>query len=537
VLGNKVSMALCYENIGMTMYAEGDYDRAANYFLSALEIVRSSGNVSSLIDVLNNTALIYDKSENYDKAIKYYEEAVTLSTQTGALDGLKNAYIGLSYIFEKNKDFEKSLSYHKEYSELKDSIFNLEKNKQFEEIQAQFETEKKQKEIELKESQLARSEIEIRQQKTQKFAMFVGFALMVVLSVVIFKSYKDKKKANVLLSSQKFEIEKKNLELNNRNLEISAQKNEIENQKKHIENIHQEVTSSIIYAKSIQKAVMPNENRFYEKVLHDFFILYKPKDIVSGDFYFAERRDDMLFIAVADSTGHGVPGAFMSMLGVSFLNEIVRKKEITTAAEVLNYLRGSVIDALQQKGESGEQKDGMDISLIVINKFVDETISQLKDSNKNNFQVGTLNNQQIYHAQWAGANNPLWIVKTQKLESVKLTVESNTEDDNLNYMKVELYELKGDKMPVAIYENMQPFTNHVIDLHKGDIIYLLSDGYEDQFGGPKGKKFLSYNLKQLLLDKYQKTMSDQKSILDSTLAIWIGEGEQIDDITILGIKI
>ncbi len=277
------------------------------------------------------------------------------------------------------------------------------------------------------------------------------------------------------------------LTIRNRTAEIRQQNIKLQEQK-------EEILDSINYALRIQQAVLPDEE-LTKKWLGEYFILFRPKDIVSGDFYWATKINDLLIVTVADCTGHGVPGAFMSMLGISFLNEIVRKKEIIQASEVLDHLRESVIDALKQSGAWGEQKDGMDLVLVVINT-------------------------KTLELQFAGANNPLWIVRK--------TGNSNKE---------EFEEYKPDKMPVAIYENMKPFTNHIIQLYKDDIIFLASDGYEDQFGGPKYKKFLSKNLKQLLFANSQQPMTIQKDVLEQTLNDWKGNTEQIDDITIMGIKI
>jgi len=222
----------------------------------------------------------------------------------------------------------------------------------------------------------------------------------------------------------------------------------------------------------------------------------------------------LLIVAVADCTGHGVPGAFMSMLGISFLNEIVRKQEVTQANRVLNELRKEVINALQQKGKTGEQKDGMDISMLVVNTETNE-------------------------CQWAGANNPLYIVSSTQsaVGSRQSAVSIGTEDCGLKTEDCGLIEIKGDKMPIAIYERMDEFTNHEIQLQKSDTIYLMSDGYEDQFGGPHNKKFKSKQLKELLLSNCTQPMSEQKEILEKAINEWIGTGEQIDDITILGLKV
>jgi len=200
----------------------------------------------------------------------------------------------------------------------------------------------------------------------------------------------------------------------------------------------------------------------------------------------------------------------MSMLGVSFLNEIIRKQEVTKASDVLNHLRKSVVESLKQTGESGTQKDGMDMSFAVIN----------------------IETNQL---QWAGANNPLWIIKSPKFQIQNSKPQDET---SLNLgLEACFLELKADKMPIAIYERMDDFTNHELQLNSGDILYIMSDGYEDQFGGSKGKKFLSKNLKQLLIANCKLPMIEQKQILEKTLVEWIGDGEQIDDITVLGIRI
>lgn len=277
--------------------------------------------------------------------------------------------------------------------------------------------------------------------------------------------------------------------------ELSEQHGIVSAQKNQIEKILFELTDSIRYALRIQNAVLPNEQTIRGTIPGDFFVMYKPKDIVSGDFFFVDRRGDWTLVAVADCTGHGVPGAFVSMLCISLLNEIVKQQEITRADIILNELRDKVIHSLQQKGIQGEQMDGMDISLLLINN-------------------------KTYKCHWSGANNPLYIVssKSKKLE-----------------------ELKPDKRPIAIYPDMKEFTNHELVANKGDIFYLFTDGYSDQFGGERGKKFMSRNFKNLLAENAHKPMSEQGEILDTTIEEWksaYGAGlEQVDDITVLGIRI
>ena len=315
------------------------------------------------------------------------------------------------------------------------------------------------------------------------------------------------------------ELEMKNAELNSQNEEIMAQRDEISTQrdeieaqrdtvteqKNRIEKIHLEVSQSISYATRIQTAIL-SETDILTQHFSEHFILFRPKDNVSGDFYWWAKVEDNIVITVADCTGHGVPGAFMSMLGTSFLREIVVKEYITNPSVILKRLRKEIIHALKQKGEYGEQKDGMDMALVSINT-------------------------ESFEAQFAGANNPLYIVKNQKL---KLQSDID-EPDKLSDLQLE--EIKGDKMPVAIFENMSVYSNHELKFLKGDCLYLMSDGFQDQFGGPKHKKFLSKNLKQLILSNSNLPMYKQKVIFDETLTNWIKGNEQVDDITIFGLRI
>ena len=269
-------------------------------------------------------------------------------------------------------------------------------------------------------------------------------------------------------------------------------------QKDHIEEIHEEVTSSIRYAQRIQEAVLPSNEQLNE-ILKQYFIIYKPCNIVSGDFYWVTQINNWILFGVADCTGHGVPGGFMSMLGISFLNEIILKDEVTNAAEILDLLRVNMISSLKQKGSIDEQKDGLDIALCAINT--------------DNLMF-----------EYAGAYNPCYIVRKQSSESN-------------NNPKVELHEFKGDKMPIAIHQHMEPFSLKEFQLLKGDSIYLFSDGFADQFGGPSRKKFLTQNLRNTLIKINNLDFEFQKNELEKTFQEWKGEYNQVDDVTVLAIKI
>jgi ligand-binding sensor domain-containing protein/serine phosphatase RsbU (regulator of sigma subunit) len=332
-----------------------------------------------------------------------------------------------------------------------------------------------------------------------------------------------------MLAFKNEEIMQQKEEIESQRDEIESQRDVLQNQKEHIEHIYSEITDSILYAKRIQSAILPSKETFTE-LFPEHLIIFRPKDIVSGDFYWVAKVEETTVLAVADCTGHGVPGAFMSMLGAAFLNDIVRKEFITRPATILRKLRKEIIRALKQKGASGERqiewavKDGMDISIVSINNKSLQPLSDQEGS-------PTLS----YPAQWAGANNPLWIVTNKELQVNSNRV--NSPNSELITHNPKLIELKGDKMPIAIHERMDDFTNHEIQLYSGDILYLMSDGYQDQFGGNKGKKFMSKNLKQLVVDNAHLSMDEQKNVLENTLDNWIGIGEQIDDISFFGIKI
>lgn len=279
-----------------------------------------------------------------------------------------------------------------------------------------------------------------------------------------------------------------------------------------LEHQKEEILDSINYALRIQKAVLPDDE-LTKEWLGEHFILFRPKDIVSGDFYWTTKLKNNVFFCVADCTGHGVPGAFMSMLCISFLNEVVLKEEITQSEEILNKLRLLIMSSLKQKGLSGEQKDGMDITLCIINK---ETLE----------------------LQYSGANNPLYIIRTKEKKPIQCDKQQDL--DNLN-----LYEIKADSMPIAIHVNMESFKKHKIQLLKDDRIFLFSDGFADQFGGPKGKKFMYKSFKNVLMETSKLDMTEQKNKIEETIINWIDftnpengkPYEQIDDICVMGVKI
>jgi serine phosphatase RsbU (regulator of sigma subunit) len=286
--------------------------------------------------------------------------------------------------------------------------------------------------------------------------------------------------------------------------EIEAQKEEIEaqldlatQQRDTITRQKDQILDSIRYAEKIQSAILPPAE-YLAEFFSDHFILFKPRDIISGDYYWTSYRNDRLLVAVADCTGHGVPGAFLSVLGISSMNEIMNRKGPLHANRILEHLRDFVIHSLHQTGIRREAQDGIEIALCVI------------DPRKMTME-------------FAGANRPLYLVRACPGQPDKPS---------------ELMHVRGDRMPIGIYEQESvPFTNHHIPLQKGDTIYLFSDGYVDQLGGPRRKTFRSVHFRKLLMQIQERSLEDQKKILLETHHTWRGDIEQIDDILVLGIRV
>ena len=501
-IGNKNSIASNMVNIGIVYENKEDFSKALAYYKKALKINKEIGEKSSIANNLVNIASVYNAEKEYYRAINYAKKSLVLSKEIGALSLERGAYSHLANAYVGVNNYKKAIEYKDLWIELNDSIFNTEKIKAIADMQTKYETEKKEKQILKQQTELKTSQLETAKQRIQRNMFIVAFGLMILLVIIVLRSYRQKKKANILLAKQKQEIALANSELNQQNEEITAQRDEIVEQKNIVEKAHIQISHSIDYAKRLQQSILP-ENKVLSKYLSEYFVLFKPKDKVSGDFYWWSHTNNHTVITAVDCTGHGVPGAFMSMLGGSFLREIVQKEFITNTGEILQRLRNEVIKALKQKGEMGEQKDGMDMAIISID-------------HKTNI------------VQFSGANNQLYILSNNErnisgLESLK--------DFN------GFYEIKPNKMPIAIFHKMGDFTTHEVQLEKGDQLFMFSDGYADQFGGPKYRRLTSKLLKNILAENKNKPMDEQKELLIEKFDEWKENNDQIDDVLILGVKI
>ena len=497
-------------NIGNLYIEKEDYNKALDYYNRALKIKQAMSDYNGVTSTLYNIARIYEKQKKLDLALKNINDALDIATEKDYKSLLVELYEEQAFIYESDKKYKKALISYYRYDSLRKEIYSKEIANAYSQNEKRYNYDKKEK-----ENQIYRTKQKAKEEKQRNFVivLIIGIIFLIIIAITILRGYRQKKQANELLEVQKTEILDKNEKLSQLNEEIIQQKDEIEaqrnmvyTQKEELEEIHKEVTNSIRYAKRIQTSTLP-KIEILKDVFADSFVLFRPKDVVSGDFYWFASVENHTVITVADCTGHGVPGAFMSMLGMSLLKEIVVKEYITEPSVILRKLRKEIINALQQKGVSGEQKDGMDMALISYNHDTKTT-------------------------KYAGANNPLYIISSNEFvcETAEIKIlESET-------CTKKLYEIKPDKMPIAIYEKMDRFTSHEFTLSEGDVLYMSSDGFPDQFGGPKGKKFKYKPFKELLLHNSNLPMNTQHNKLNDTIVDWMGDLEQIDDVCIMGIK-
>jgi serine phosphatase RsbU (regulator of sigma subunit) len=463
----------CYYQIGLIHFLDNDFEEARqNYFLSL--------QYKNRVDDLKGIALVYFRmGELYFVWSKYHESATFLhksivgAQQINDHELLKESYKVLYKLYSKQNKYQQALKSHEYFKMYSDSCLDKNMTNVVEELSIKYESEKKEKENNILIGENKLKALTIQKQKSKELYMLVMIVLILFIVVVLAILYRSKRKTNNLISY-------KNRLLGKQNIRIAEQKQEIE--KKNLR-----MTDSILYAKRIQQAMLADVNEL-NKLLDDAFIYFKPKDIVSGDFYWFAKVDQKLVLAAVDCTGHGVPGAFMSMLGNSFLNQIVIHQKISSPHKILEALSKEVEFALNQ--EETKNRDGMDMSLCTIDlqaKLVD----------------------------FSGAKNPLIVIRNGVTQRIK-----------------------GDRKNIGrnLYKDKE-FDNHQIEITSPTCFYMFSDGYADQFGGVKGRKFLIKRLQDLLGDIYHKPMNEQKQILHSTMEEWMKDEDQVDDILIVGFKI
>lgn len=464
-IGNQRWMGNNYGNIALLYHNEHNYKEALINYNLAQDILEQTDNKLVMAGNLANIGKLYIDTKQYDLARKALNKALILSKEIGSLEDLTDDYHWLSVLDSATGNYGKAYDNYKNYVFYRDSVYNLDNTKKMVQQQMQYIFDKKQTTDSISNAENLRHESlkheqEINQQKTYTLGLIIGFILMLVAAGASYNAFKQKQKTNEIILQQKHIVEEK----------------------------HKEITDSINYAERIQRSFLATKE-LLDKNLNEYFIIFKPKDVVSGDFYWASSLNNGNFTFVtADSTGHGVPGAIMSLLNITSLEKAIEREN--SPDKILNLTRTTIIERLKKDGSKDGGKDGMDCSIITFNK------------EKTKLEI-------------ASAHNPVWIVRND-----------------------EIIEIKPDKMPVGKHDNDNvSFTLQQIDLQKGDVVYTLTDGFPDQFGGEKGKKFMSKKLRELIAKNAHLTMEEQKRILESTFAQWIGNLEQVDDVTVIGVRI
>lgn len=488
-INDKNGLAYIYGNIGLIYHMKGElkkgkykiesdslYSLALPNFLKSLQLNEEFGSRNLVAVQLGNIGSLYISQEKYKEAEIYLLKALAIDTAIGYVFHLENTHGQLRTLYDKKGDYKKALYHSMQREIMKDSIFNMEKNKDLTKKELTYQFEKKEALANAEQEKLALLAEE--ESKKQKIVIFstIGI-LLVVISFLFFvyRSLQNTRKQNKIIENQK--------------QKVLEQNKEISIQKRLVEEKNREIVDSITYAKRIQTSFLTSEV-YINRHLKDYFILYKPKDVVSGDFYWMHAKNNYFYFCIGDCTGHGIPGAFMSLIGMGVLNEIINSKQIENTNEMLNELRKIIILALNPEGSIVEGKDGMDLVLVRLNL-------------------------QTLELQYSAANNTFYVCRDK-----------------------ELLKFKGDKMPVGKYHDIEsPFASYSFQLQKGDVIYGSTDGFYDQFGGPKGKKIMTKGFEEHLNAISRNPLNEQKDSLEKIFMDWKGEIEQIDDVTVLGIKI
>ncbi|MDX9696404.1 MAG: SpoIIE family protein phosphatase [Bacteroidales bacterium] len=507
-IGSETGVAQCMANIGNIYIETNQYYKALDNLHKAIIIFKKNKMIIDEIIAYSELSDLYLKIKKPDLALDYILKANELLIEIPENLSSKLAVLHqLQKVYEASGKINLAYKYLHEYKVLNDSIVLQDSQRRLDILKTQFEFDQKEKDIKLLtvENELKENELKRKNIFQLFYLVIIGLAAFAILALMFL--FRLKKKANVALELKNAEIMQQKEEIEAQRDEIEAQRDTVYSQKLDLETIHLKISQSIEYAQLIQASTLPNPLLLKDKVA-EHFVVFKPKDIVSGDFYWWANVENHTIITAVDCTGHGVPGAFMSMLGISFLREIVMKEYITHPGVILRKLRKEIVRSLNQKDELGAPRDGMDMALISINH--------------ENLKV-----------QFAGAHNSVYIIS----KSLEKPAGDEFQQFSIEGVEEKLIEIKPDKMPIAIYHRMDPFTNHEIQLQKGDQIYMFSDGFVDQFGGENKKRFMNGAFRELLLKIASHPMDQQKEILENTFDFWKGDYDQIDDVVIVGIKI
>ena len=460
-IGNKIGIANCMGNIGLIYKLKGDNSKALDCFLKALQIDFETGNKNGRTRQLNNIGSLYIKQKKYKEAGEYLTQSLTMAKELGSKQLIRDNYGRFTQLDSAQGNYGKAFENYKLYVAYRDSIDNEKAREKNIQLGMQYEFDKKQASIKAEQDKKdAIVEQSRRKQQIITWSITGGLFMLLVIAMIIFRSLRVTQKQKKIISEKS-------------DLLGEALKN---------------VNDSITYAKRIQQAKLPKKEDI-NAAFPDNFILFKPKDIVSGDFYYFHQNNHRKFLAAVDCTGHGVPGAFMSLIGYEKLEEAMTNS--TDTSEILKQLNKRIKSSLKQTDSDDSTRDGMDIALC---------------------EVDTKN----YKVKYAGANRPLWIIRKG----------SDT-----------IEEIKATKKAIGGFtDDHEYFETHEIELVQGDVFYIFSDGYADTFSGAKNKKLTTKKFKELLLSIKDKSMPEQGAFLDSFLEQWREGIDQVDDVLVMGVR-
>ncbi len=459
--GDDLGVSYSYNNIGLVYKKKEEYDMAIEFLQKSLAEKTRLGNVKGMASSNINIGNVLNLQGKHKEALKYLRKGIIYADSAKADRFLINGYQGAITAYLENID-PQIADYFEALNELRDSLDNEAAIAQARDIEAKYHIEEKERMfiIQKEKDELEKKALDERNRSltAQVYYAVSGLVILIALILLIVRSSRQRRKSNELLASQKAVIEQKN----------------------------QDITDSINYAKNIQEGMLPGEAELAD-ALGEHFVLYKPKDIVSGDFYWVSKRKSHSILAVVDCTGHGVPGGFMSMLGHNVLNQVINDNDTTTPAQALELINEKVLGTYS-KSQERTQVDGMDVALCAINRDTLEL-------------------------EFAGALRPLWILR----------------DD-------ECISLKGTKRAIGTADG-PPFEIQNFQLQHGDMIYAFSDGFPDQFGGERGKKLKTSGFREMLLSVHKQPLAMQRKMLDTRLEEWMRDYEQLDDICVVGLKV
>lgn len=464
-------------NYGNVFFGLDDQEKAISHYKKAIEVAHQFKMLDSEITGLTNLAESYLKQKNISESKNTYLKALQLAKENNLMVEESDALKGMTDLFELEEDYKNAFLSLKKYKTIQDSILNVEKVKSINNIEHKLQLTEKEKIITQQSLSLEKEKVALASSKNNALLLIAGLIIAGIGFVFLFYYNRKTKKLFSLIQLQKIEVEK---------------------QKEIIELKNKDVMDSIHYAKYIQGSMLPS-SKTMNSLFSENFILYKPKDVVAGDFYWTEKIDNKAAIAVCDCTGHGVPGAMVSIVACNALNRAVKEFKLSNPALIFDKVNELMQETFSKSDY--EVRDGMDASLCLLD----------------------YDTMQIHIAC---ANNPIWIVSQPKNNS------------NITNEPWQLAQINADKKPIGRFnDESAPFTLKTISVQKGDIVYLFSDGYADQFGGPKGKKFKYKQLQDLLISLANLPLSEQNNFLNKTITNWQGNLEQVDDILIIGIKI